>query len=245
MGASGLASAADPVGKSVFAGLINVTPGRVSQYIAEGKIFGEAIVGEGRHAKICVEVAKAQLRRKLDIDQRHGNGLSTRLEPGLPLASPIAPSPQLSPADPVEEKIKQERLEALQRQNRKAAEEEAARAGRYAPAEQIAQQFGRIAQDMLTGFEGALSDFATAISAQFNIPHRDVLHLLRSEFRKTRQRASDSLQAGAAALPSFIEGEDAVPLTSERVVVDGDHASECRAPGDGGDGIGAASSAAN
>lgn len=240
--------------KSEFARHCNVDKSRVSHWIGDGKIFGDAIVGEGRSAKIRVEVAKAQLRRNLDIDQRHGNGLSTRLDPGLPLIPPVAHAPApppLLPVDPVEEKIKQERLEALQRQNRKAAEEEAARAGRYVLADEMERQVGRATQDMLTAFEGAFSDFATALNARFKIPHRDALHEIRTEFRKIRERRSATLQSAAAALPAMIEAEvsppasDAAAAPSERVMADGDHAGECRAPDDGGDGVGAEAATAD
>ena len=58
------------VSKGEFARLINVTPGRVSQYIAEGKIFGPALGGEGHSAQIVVEVAREQLRKRLDHAHR-------------------------------------------------------------------------------------------------------------------------------------------------------------------------------
>jgi hypothetical protein len=51
----------------------NVTPGRVSQWIDEGKITAAALDGEGRSARIKVRVALAQLNRSLDIDQRRGS----------------------------------------------------------------------------------------------------------------------------------------------------------------------------
>src|SRR5690349_19821749 len=81
------------VSKSKFAELIGVTKGRVSQYIADRKIFGDALVGEGRNAQIRVDLAKAQLRQKLDIGQRLGNGIDTNLNPALPLAA-AAPAPE-------------------------------------------------------------------------------------------------------------------------------------------------------
>jgi hypothetical protein len=67
------------VKKGEFARLINVSPGRVSQYLAEGKIHGAAIEGTGRDARIVVDVAKAQLQETLDARQMLGNGASTRL----------------------------------------------------------------------------------------------------------------------------------------------------------------------
>lgn len=36
------------MGKAEFADHIGVSPGRVSQYVAEGKISGDALIGSGR-----------------------------------------------------------------------------------------------------------------------------------------------------------------------------------------------------
>src|SRR5215813_1640879 len=55
------------VSKGQFATLRNVSPGRVSQWISEGKIKPDALVGEGRKAKINVAVATRQFRDSLDI----------------------------------------------------------------------------------------------------------------------------------------------------------------------------------
>src|SRR5690242_14043346 len=80
------------VSKGEFARLINVSPGRVSQYIAAKQIFGDAIVGEGRGAKINYELACEQLRLRRDPDQAIANGLRTNLETPPPANVPASPS---------------------------------------------------------------------------------------------------------------------------------------------------------
>src|SRR5215475_14332614 len=102
------------VSKGQFAALRNVSPGRVSQWISEGKIKSDALVGEGRNAKINVAVATRQLRDSLDVGQLTGNGVGTRLDLPLPAPPPPtapagepAPSP---PGDSIADAIKQERL---------------------------------------------------------------------------------------------------------------------------------------
>jgi hypothetical protein len=73
------------VRKSEFARLCNVSNGRVSQWITAGYISGAAIVGEGRTAMIDVDVAMAQLKERLSVDERFGlNGLSTNLDGSAP-----------------------------------------------------------------------------------------------------------------------------------------------------------------
>jgi hypothetical protein len=60
------------VSKSEFAAIAGVGRVRVSQYLAEKKIYGEAIVGRGRKARIRVRVALEQLGRALDVVQHLG-----------------------------------------------------------------------------------------------------------------------------------------------------------------------------
>jgi hypothetical protein len=196
------------VSKSQYALLKNVSPGRVSQWISEGKIEPDALIGDGRGARIDVAKADAYLRRKLDIGQRFGNGLSTRLDTQAPIGDASGPTiAPRAPGDPVEEQIKLEKLEGLQRENRKRAEEEAARAGRYVDSEQAASQMAKVALQMLSVFEGSLSELATSIAARFQVPQRDVLHLLRGEFRSLRARAAINMKEASLALPSTIEDE--------------------------------------
>lgn len=205
------------VSKSQYALLKNVTPGRVSQWIAENKIEADALIGEGRGAKIDVRKADAYLRKNLDISQRFGNGLSTRLNEQQSAAAAQTPelkseelSPTIAPAapvDPIEEQIKREKLEGLQRENRKRAEDEAARAGRYTLSDDSAKQMAKIATQMLAIQEGSLSEIAASIAAKFQIQQRDVLHLLRTEFRAMRVRSASALKETAATLPATFEDE--------------------------------------
>jgi hypothetical protein len=202
-----------PISRSEFARRRNVSPARVTQWVDGGKIGKGALAGDkGKGCKLYESVAVADLRRRLDVDQVAGNGIDTNLTLSAPAAaSPPQPSakPQ-APADnfdPVEEQIKRERLEQLQRANRRAAEEEQARAGRLTNAEVAAAQMAKVAASVVTVYEGALPAVATALSAQFNIPQRDALHLLRAEFRKVRVNGAAEVKAAAAALPDVVAFE--------------------------------------
>ncbi|WP_068312769.1 hypothetical protein [Polycladidibacter hongkongensis] len=86
--------------KGAFAIAAGVSAGRVSQWISEGKISGEAIVGEGRSAQIDVAIAVRQLQARLDSGQMMGNGIGTRLS-SLSDAAAAKPSPETDlPASP-------------------------------------------------------------------------------------------------------------------------------------------------
>ena len=210
--------------KGEFARRRGVTPGRVSQWIKEEKIFGPALVGEGRHAKIVEEIAVAQLRQQLDVSQMTGNGLGTRLDVDNQAIETDSSQqlsdlsfftdPHVSPAGAtIEDRIKHEKLEALKRANRAKAIEEAERAGRFVDANDAAIEMRRIAAQLMSVFEGGLPDIAAAIAANWQLPQRDVLHLMRSEFRAVRAAAATALQKTGQTMPqtceTMIEGDDA------------------------------------
>ncbi|AXS39255.1 hypothetical protein [Breoghania sp. L-A4] len=199
------------VSKGEFAKLINVTPGRVSQYITEGKLTADAFDGSGRSAKVRVEQACRQLKLRLDISQRLGNGITTRLEPQVPLmAMPAAqPARVFEPREPeedvsVEAQLKREKLREAQYRNRKAAEEEEARKGRLTETVAARAQMASVAAGMLQVFEGSLADIASAVAAKFSVPQRDVLHLLRAEFRNLRDRASEQTRRRQEEMPETL-----------------------------------------
>jgi hypothetical protein len=193
------------ISKADFARLKGVSRSRVSQWLSEGKIGFDAVIGHGRKAKIDVLLADEQLKRRLDISQRLGNGLGTKLGPAAVATAPDFPNVGLAPSDAIEEKIKREKLEGLQRENRKRAEEEAFRSGLFTYSQVAKAQMAKIAAQDLTIFEGALMEIAATVAAKFEIPMRDILHLMRHEFRAVRGRAAVSLKQQALAVQEFIE----------------------------------------
>lgn len=208
------------VSKAEFARICGVHRTRPSHWIKDRKIFGAALVGEGRNAKICVREAKAQLRRHLDIGQRFGNAIDTRLEDTAPLlerradtddlaeGAPLDRS-QFSPLarndDAIEEQIKRERLEEIKRRNRRMAEEDALRSGRFVLAEDSRREMGKIAGRMMVWIENALPEIAGDVADHFNLPRREVLMRMKSSLRTERQRASIQVAAEAAKLPATQE----------------------------------------
>ena len=66
---------------------------------------------------------------------------------------------------------------------------------------------GVMATKMMAVMEGSLAELATAVSARFEIPQRDVLHLLRSEFRKVRAATAKTFRDMATDLPPVVNSE--------------------------------------
>lgn len=199
------------VSKGEFAAMIGVSPGRISQYLSEGKISASALSGSGRNAKIIVDRAKQDLRLTLDVSQRLGNGIDTRLddEGPLPGSVPLFNSPTSSPPEPkahgIDYEIKQQKLEQARRANRNAAIEDAQARGQLTNTEEVRNGMSRVASAMLEIFEGGLTDMSMAIAAEWKLPQRDVKHLMRREFRKVRETAEKQMTLKAIALPDVVE----------------------------------------
>ena len=199
----------DVVTKSAFASLCGVSCGRVSQWLADGKLDGEAIVGHGHRARIRIDVARRQLKQRLNITQRLATGRAKLDGEHGEERQEWNPSLNVGVASPVEEDIKAERLAQLRHFNQRAAEEAALRAGAYVKAADARQQFGAIAARMLSTFEASFLPIANAIVASRAQTSRDVLRSMRSTWREVRAKAAKAQGEEALALPSLIdEGAD-------------------------------------
>jgi DNA-binding transcriptional regulator YdaS (Cro superfamily) len=215
------------VTKKQFAALVGVTPGRVSQWISAKQISGAAIVGSGHRARIRVSVAREQLARTLDVDQRLSGNAKAKLDdrkqaasvPKSIPASTLAPAspgaisqPPLHDGDddddlPVEEKIKRQRLQQIMLSNAKAQTEAAAQSGKYVRADDARREAGHIAGRMVTLFDASLLELSNALAAHPATSARETLRILRSTWREIRARQAKSIGAEAALMPALLEDE--------------------------------------
>lgn len=190
--------------KGEFARHIGVSPGRVSQYLTAGIIGADALEGEGRAARIVVHKAVEQIRARRHVGQALGNGLLTRLDDDTPQ--------QQTPRADVEDKgddlarqIQAERLEQERRKNRLAAIDEARELGRLVEGEALQRAVAKTAQDLVNTFMGMAPDIANAIAARFELPQRDVLHLVRQVMNDKRAAAAQAKRSEAETLPETVE----------------------------------------
>lgn len=213
--------------KGEFAAHIGVTPGRISQYITEGKIAGDAIDGEGRYAKIRAEVAKQQLRRFLDPSQRFGANGSAALAVDAAATPPShaapsqpersepsrqtdpAPTLPLSPADPTQDELAQLRLRRERIATERAEREELLELGRYMLAEVARREMGRVAAEAFKIMEQGIAEMAKDMAAQFGVPQHDVQHSLLKSFRNVRAKAAESFRKRQADLAEHVEDDEA------------------------------------
>ena len=145
-----------------------------------GRSYGDALVGDpGRRKRIRVDIAREQLKQTLDPSQRLGANGKARFD-DEPAGDRVS----------LDSDIRRARLEQLELANERARMLREVETGRYIRSDDVRQEMGKIAGRMLTAFEGALGEIATAIAAKSDLPARDALHILRTTFRGIRERAA-------------------------------------------------------
>jgi hypothetical protein len=181
------------VSKSEFASIAGVSKPRVSQWIADGKINGDALVGHGHRARIRVSVAQAQLGLRLNVLQRISHST-------------------MSPGDEntVDERIKAARLAQLQHSNARASEDAAIRAGILVRADDVKQQFGAVASRLMTSFESSFLPMANAVVAAKAQTPSEVLRAMRAAWLEARAHAAKTQGEDALRMPPMVEALDAV-----------------------------------
>jgi predicted XRE-type DNA-binding protein len=218
-----MGAAQQEMSQADFARAMNVSRAAVSQWKSKNILREDAFTKPGKSGKVIYHVALEQVRRNRDIGQSLGNGITTRtsVDADPPAPSPVAPAqaelprivpPAASPesaapaptvprVDTVEDQLKRARLEEQLRRNRMGAAEEAARQGTLISADDARAQMSKVAASVMQVFVGALPDFAQRIAEEFDVPQRDVLHVLREELRRVRKNAADKERDQADATP--------------------------------------------
>ena len=168
--------------KADFARQVGVTRSRVSQWIAEGKLDGAALVIVGQSARIDADVARRQLGAHVGGIAGGGNVRGETIEA-----------------------IQRERLAALQLTNERARVEARATAGGFVEADAMRAEVGRIAGRLISAFDGALPELATSAATVTGGSERDILHALRGSWSAIRARVA-GFEAEAATLePETVE----------------------------------------
>lgn len=203
--------------KQDFAQHINVSKGRVSQMLADGTIGRDALVGEGRSARIDVDKAIRQISLRRDIGQSMGNGLNTRVSSLLiddadsELADAARRDTSMTPAkaatktDDLAQQLQLERLESEKRKNRIAAADELVRQGQMVPADQVRSAMNKLARQVDEENGAMLADFASEIASKFGLVQRDVLHLLRQVRNEKKAAVAERARVRAGEIPETVE----------------------------------------
>jgi hypothetical protein len=180
------------ISKSEFARRRNVSPQRVSQWVAEGKITAPALVGAGRSAKINEAAAIEQLAGRLDTNQRQGNGIATRLANVANVADDDAGNGSL------EKRLLTAKVRNSEMLGQRREEEELLRRGVLSETAAVKAAWHRGFGEMISAFEGAFPGFASAIAAKPGASAREMVLILRTEWRTERERLAAIHRARAA-----------------------------------------------
>ena len=141
--------------------MCNVSKGRVTQWVDEGKITGAGLIGEGRSQEINPEIALRQLKERRAVNESCGlNGLNTNLDPKVvhtpppegttPAPEPLADAPTRARGAPppdgedpetVDARIKAEKLKQNEILTRRQEMEELTRHGKWLLASDVAGEF--------------------------------------------------------------------------------------------------------
>lgn len=156
------------ISKSEFALLCQVTKPTVTGWIRAGHLSAPALVGEGRFARIDPELARVQLRDRLDPEARISNGLNTVLGD-----EPLT-------AGSIDHLLKRERLKQSEYRTAEMARLAAVAKGDFVDAGQARAEADakvRAATDgMATMIESILQEVAIGIAAETGGNRRTVLH---------------------------------------------------------------------
>jgi hypothetical protein len=212
--------------KGDFAAAIKVSAGRISQYIAEGKIHGPAISGEGRSARIIASVAIQQLQRNLEPSQRFGaNGSGARTVTDLFAAPPATEMPiaprQQPPAPVVVDELAELRLRRERINTERAEREQQADIGRYMLTDDARRETAKATASAFAVMEQGILEMASELSEQFGVPQRDLQYALTKAFRGVRERATKGYREAASQQTEFVSDPREEGGSDEHVVQPG------------------------
>lgn len=207
------------VSSSQLASELGVSAGRISQYVAEGKLEG-CYSGAGRSRRFDTQKVATALGRRLDPGQMLGNGADTKRNLGamrsgeeLPLAAPPAgpakTDGRLPDKDP--DRYELARIQIAEEKARKDRRDNLAEEGTFVLAVEVERQVQRAISQEVREFETVLRDGARKIADKQGVDFLVARKLLTDVWRQHRAGRTDALaQAADAARMTEAEQEQDV-----------------------------------
>lgn len=201
------------VNASGLAKALDVSAGRISQYVSERKLDG-CFVGEGRARRFDLEKCAAALGRTLDAGQMMGNGAGTAkalrdlAAPDLDLSEDRDGAASIPRADPDADRYQRARADMAEQKATEGRLKLAELEGRYVLATEAALEVRRALAAEVTEFETVLRTAAQQIAAEHGLDAPTVRAVLVKAWREHRQRRAD-LAAAQAESAEFSDAEAA------------------------------------
>lgn len=191
-----------------LAATLQVSKGRVSQYVAAGKLDG-CFTGDGRARRFDLQAVCDALGRKLDFGQMMGNGAGTRRAMAAirddddDSAAPPPPAKAERPRDGSE--LPQGDAGRYEMARAQKAEEEARRMrrqnlqdeGQYVLASEVERQVAKLIGQEVAEFEAVLRAGARAIADRMGVDFKIARQVLIETWRG--HRSARAAQLGEAA----------------------------------------------
>lgn len=188
------------VTKGKFAELVGRSPAAVSGWIREGKLHGNALVGEGRYALVNVEVALQQLGPALDLGQQLAQSRPI-IGGGTGAEKPGSDQERLLKARADREEL------ALQKERAEAAEA----SGRWMLTEAAMVEWSRQLAELVHATETWLVTEAAeecARAAASGAGPKELGAILRRSYTGLRQRLADVAASGAGKTDHDVSDDD-------------------------------------
>ncbi len=187
-------TAGDVVSKARFAELAGVGKSAVSNWIADGKLSGDALVGAGRGAMINVTVARQQLGRTLDPSQRLAQATVAGRR-GTEAAQA---------AEDESARYQRARADLAEVEARRALQREQAEAGMYLLTADAKASWSRELAGLLQAIELWLPRVAEQLAGETGADHRRLTVGLRRAWRSFRAERSEIATSAMAASPEIV-----------------------------------------
>jgi hypothetical protein len=202
---------------SELAEALELTPGRISQLVSEGKLDG-AFSGAGRDRRFDLIKSAELLGRRLDIGQRLGNGARSERARQEILAAgaggaqppsdmtPAAASGASAAAPTSLSDYERARTEKAQEEARRMRRLNAEAEGMFVLADEVARQVRRQIGQEVSEVATYIRDTSRVLADRFDVDARAVRQVMLDQWRAHRGVRADLAQAaGAAATMSQAE----------------------------------------
>lgn len=178
-----------------LAAMLDLTKGRISQLVAEGKL-DDCYVGTGRARRFDpVAVARA-LGRRIDPGQRLGNGAATQAAAARILHDQVPP-PRSAPTA-IDGDYEQARTVKAQEEARRLRRLNAEAEGAFVLAEEAARQARRQIGQEIAEVQTFIRDAARVIADRHGVDFKTVRQCLVDQWRAHRGRRAEEAEERAA-----------------------------------------------
>ncbi len=202
--------------KAEFAKHVGRSRSCISGWIKDGKISADALIGDGREARIWVQRAKADLARALDPSQQVAQAMPIAFdarEIPLPDDGPKSGAPTQTP--PTSERERDLARRAKADADKAEHDEEAARRrlavdeGRYVLAEEAAAAWGKEISKVLAAIEGFMTmSLPRLLADEIGADWRVISTISRNQWRALRAQLSDDAKARREAIENERAGDE-------------------------------------